>query len=304
MRKYFILAATALAMVACSNEENENAVQNTDNVIRLTASVGAAQTRAAYNIQSTAFDANELINVECTPVGGSPASKVYTTSAASEGVNDLTIESNPFYWPANGANVSLKAYYPSTVTSETTSFSVQEDQSAATGYKASDLMYSAALNVDNTTANHVLRHGFTFTHALTKIIVKLTPGAGMTADDLAAATITLHAKKTATIIAGVVDAASGDVVNIGMGTGSNNTDGIAAIIVPQTIDGSETAQNFITVTSGGNPVTYKLALVKAFEAGKVYTYNLTVSMADIELKSTTINDWTSGGDAIPGSVEI
>lgn len=301
MRKYFILAAAALAMVACSNEENENAVQNTDNVIRLTASVGnAAQTRAGYDVQSTAFVAGRSINVECTPVGGSLASKVYTTAAALEGVNALTITENPFYWPANGANVTLKAYHPSTVASTTTSFSVLEDQSTDANYMDSDLMYSTEVTGTNT--KPYTTQGFTFTHALTKIVVKLAPGAGMTATDLAAATITLHAKKTATIAAGVVSAASGDVATITMGTGSDNTNGIAAIIVPQTI-GSSTAQDFITVTSGNNSVTYQLAAEKVFAAGTVYTYTLTVSMTEINLQSTTITNWHPG-DSDSGNVTI
>ena len=298
MRKYFILAAAALAMVACSNEENENSLVQNGDVIRLTASVGnAAQTRAGYDVQSTAFVADRSINVECTPVGGSLVSKVYTTAAASEGVNALTIPENPFYWPANGANVTLKAYHPSTVESTTTSFSVLENQSTDANYMDSDLMYSNEVTGTNT--KPYAPQGFTFTHALTKIVVKLVPGAGMTAADLAAATITLHAKKTATIAAGVVSAASGDVATITMGTGSDNTNGIAAIIVPQTIS----AQDFITVTSGNNSVTYQLAAEKEFAAGTVYTYTLTVSMTEINLQSTTITNWTPG-DGDSGNVTI
>ena len=51
MKKYFILAAAALSMVACSNNESDNQVQNPDNVIRLNASVGDI-TRAATNIRA------------------------------------------------------------------------------------------------------------------------------------------------------------------------------------------------------------------------------------------------------------
>lgn len=315
MKKYFILGAAALAMAACSNDESENIVDNRfdNNVINLSAQVAGPSTRAGYDIQSTAFATGEAINVECTPVGGTLDSKIYTTDEASEGVNALTIASNPFYWPSNGANVTLKAYYPSYVTSETTTFTVSTDQSgagtdastesldpaaesyadaeAARGYKGSDLMYSDELTGTNVGSSSTTQ-GFTFTHALTKIIVKLAPGAGMDATAIAACTVTLHAKKTATIAAGVVSAATGDVANITMGTGSDATNGIAAIIVPQTIDGSSTPQGFITVTSGGNSATYQLSAETTFAAGTVYTYKLAVGLDGITLQSTSINNWT------------
>ena len=288
MKKYFILAAAALSFAACSNNESDNQVQNPDNVIRLNASVGEI-TRAATAIQSQAFDEDALINIEVTPSAtNTTISKVYKAGAAVGYVNSLTPNGSetPFTWPATGT-VAIKAFYPSTVTSNGTTFSVETDQSDATNYKASDLMYATPIAAQAKQAGAV---GLTFNHALTKIIVNLTAGTGVEESDIAACTVTLSAKKTAAITSGVAGTAStaSDAATITAGLGANN----AAIIVPQ-----EYAANadFITVTTAGNhSKTFQLSAEKSFEAGKVYTYNLTVNMSEITLQSTTITDWEKG----------
>lgn len=287
--KFFYFAAAAMMLAACSNDESVNEVAN-DNIISLTASVaGASTTRAGVDVQSTAFEENELIKVECT-IGESTTSKVYKAGAATSNVNSLTVnEGAAFTWPASGT-IALKAFYPSTVTSSDESFSVQENQTESANYKASDLMYSTPI-ADQ--AKQSAAVGLTFNHALTKIIVNLTKGTGMSDADIAACTVTLSAKKTATITEGNfagLTASDAAAVTITAGTGANT----AAIIVPQTIAAST---NFITITtSGSHSVSYSLPAEKTFAAGSVYTYNFTLGMSGITLQSTTITGWDSTGD--------
>jgi hypothetical protein len=294
-------------MVACSNDESEsNAVAQSD-VISFTAGMANdGVTRAAVDIQGAAFDENEDIRLEMTAAGYEAKNAVYTTAAADgEGKNAMTIKdgSIAFTWPATGT-VAIKAFYPYVdlegtdndiiITSTTPDFTVKTDQSTPANYKKSDLMYSNNITAQVKQAGAV---GLTFNHALTKIIVNLTAGTGVTADDIAACTVTLSAKKTAAITSGVAGDASGDAATITMGTGANN----AAIIVPQSYAADA---NFITVTTAGNHAkTFQLSTAKEFTAGKVYTYNLTVNMAEITMQSTTISEWTPE-DAIEGSVTL
>lgn len=259
--------------------------------ISFTASVGqTARTRAGVAVQSTAFDAGEQINIECTPNGGSMASAFYTTAAADNaGVNALTLSSGStaLVWPQSGT-IDLKAFYPSSVTSSSTSFTVQTDQSTDANYKASDLMYATPISGQAHTQNAV---GLDFKHALSKIIVNLTPGSYFSAQDVAACTVTLSADTEATISSGVVSASS-TPGTITMGTGS----GLAAIIAPQTIPAS---QNYITISYSTVSASFQLSSSQTLDAGKVYTYNLTVDnssgITTITLQSTTITDWVDGG---------
>lgn len=288
MKKYFILAAAVLAMTACSNDESVNIVQN-DNAIKLTASVaGASNTRAGVDVQSTAFATGEEVNVECTPSGGTLASAVYTADAVDNGINTLTLKvgETPLRWPASGT-VNIDAYYPSSVATSVNSFSVQENQSTDANYMASDLMY--ATNIPSQTKQST-RVGLTFNHALTKIIVNLTAGDGMSNTDIAGCTIKLSAMKTVDITKGIAGTSTSNSATITMGTGANT----AAIIVPQTIAAST---NFITITTSGNhSISYAIpAGGKTFAAGSVYTYNLTVAISGITLQSTTITSWNGDG---------
>ena len=287
MKKYFILAAAVLTMAACSTDDNNNlATGDFSQAISFEAGMSSA-TRAASDIQGTAFLENELVRIEATP-SGSPSttnSAIYKAGAPSGNVNALTVNggSSPLTWPASGT-LAIKAFYPSTVTSSTTSFSVEENQTADANYRSSDLMYATPIAAQ---AKQSAAVGLTFNHALTKIVVNLTAGTGMSDSDIAGCTVTLSAKKTATISSGVWSAATGDAATITMGTGS----GVAAIIVPQ--DYAANA-NFITVTTAGShSVTFKLAAEKTFTAGHVYTYNLTLGMASLTLQSTTITNWTT-----------
>lgn len=320
MKKYFILAAAALMMAACNNDERENTVAEKyeSNVINLTAQVAGANavTRAGLTIQSAAFDADEEINVECTPSGGSYAntlaSAIYTTGAATgepATVNALTLKDGEtaLRWPATGT-VNINAYYPSSMTSAETSFTVQTDQSLEAGYKASDLMYATNIPEQAKTDAAV---ELTFNHALTKIIVNLSAAAngGLGESDIAGCTVTLSVNKTAAIDHGVATLTTGvynssDAATITMGTGASN----AAIIAPQDITASADSKvNFITVTTAGNhTVTYQLAANTTFAAGHAYTYNLAVGMKAITLQSSSITNWTveSAVDATGNPLEI
>ena len=302
MKKYFILAAAALAMVACSNDESENNAVAQSEVISFTAGMANdGVTRAAVDIQGAAFATDELVNIEVTPSAtGTMASKVYKAGAASGNVNALTPNTGvtAFTWPATGT-VKIEAFYPSTVTSDATTFSVETDQSGDVNYKKSDLMYSTSIAAQAKQATAV---GLTFNHALTKIIVKLVPGNGITIANLKAATTTveLSAKKTVTKEASALwstAAASGDATTIIAGSTAATADdatvttGAAAIIVPQTYAANA---DFITVKTANDDqhkVTFKLSEAKTFEAGKCYTYKLTVGLAGISLESTTITNW-------------
>lgn len=299
----FLFTAAVFFTAACSNENEING--GDPDAIKFTASIAnASTTRAAVAVQSTAFDTGESINIECTPTGGSTTSSgVYTTSAASGNVNDLTYSSGTIIkWPPTGT-VDMKAFYPSTVTSGTTSFTVQTDQTTDANYKASDLMYATPITGQSQTTSAV---GFTFKHALTKIVVKLTKGSNLPQDDFNSCTVTLSANTTAAINSGVAGTAN-TAGNITMGTGVSSstaaTFSLAAIIVPQTI---ASGQNFINIKIGNDTGYLQLNSNVTFDPGKVYTYELTVYSSVITLQSTTITDWVDGDNGNPttGTVTV
>ena len=285
MRKsYFLLAASALMIAACSSEESGNqSVQNPE-VISLSATVNGGMRASGANLQNAQFASNKEIFVEAYKTGASAtyATGEYTTTDASGTL------SGSLTYPATGEHIDICAYYPSSVSSGTTSFTVQTDQSSVSGYQNSDLMYA-------TKATDLAKgptHNLTFNHALSKIIVEIQPGAGVTDANITTWVTAVNIKNTKhtagfTITDGAVGAIgeSGETTDINItGTKTSNE----GIIVPQTVAAGE----FITVTYKGNDYKYELTADKEFEPGHKYTYTLTLRAGGISLKSLEINDWT------------
>jgi len=293
--KFFYFAAAAMMLAACSNDESVNEVAN-DNIISLTAGIGA-QTRATLTdaeAQNTQFVSGKTILVEAYK---KDAADTYTTGNYTTGSDGAMTGS--LYYPATGENIDICAYYPSTVSSSSTSFGVGADQTTAELYQSYDLMYATKLTDKAKGSTHAL----SFNHALSKIIVTITNGNGVTESDITSKVTAVKINSTLptagfTITAGAIGSitASGTAADIDI-TGTTKTSH-AGIIVPQTITATtESKVNFITVTYNDNVYSYKLSADKTFEAGKVYTYALTLSAAGISLSSSSISSWTAGEGA-------
>ena len=288
MRKsYFLLAASALMIAACSSEESGNqSVQNPE-VISLSATVNGGMRASGENLQNAQFASGKKIFVEAYKTGVSTAA--YATGEYETQDANGTLKGTLTY-PATGGNIDICAYYPASVKSSTKSFTVQTDQSSDAGYQNSDLMYA-------TKATDLAKgstHDLTFNHALSKIIVEIQPGAGVTDADITTRVSAVKIKNTKhtagfTIADGIVGTIgeSGETTDINItGTGAINE----GIIVPQEV----AAGAFITVTYNGNDYNYELTAAKEFEPGHKYTYTLTLKASGISLESEKITDWTPG----------
>jgi len=288
MRKsYLFLAASALMIAACSNDESGNQSVQSPEVISLSATVSSGMRASGANLQNAQFVSGASIHVEAYKHGGDGtayANGNYTTTDA-EGAMTGSLT-----YPATGGNIDICAYYPSTVNSNTTTFTIQENQSSVSGYQNSDLMYA-------TQATDLAKgstHNLTFNHALSKIIVEIQRGAGVTDADITTRVSAVKIKNTKhtagfTIADGIVGTIgeSGETTDINItGTGAINE----GIIVPQEV----AAGAFITVTYNGNDYNYELTAAKEFEPGHKYTYTLTLKASGISLESEKITDWTPG----------
>ena len=291
MKKYITLAAVIL-LCACDDTTGEGLDVRSLETIYLTATVsaGCATTRAsaAANLQNTQFVSGKTIFVEAYETGQNAAytSGIYTTGEAGALTGSLR-------YPANNGAVDLCAYYPSSITSASTSFAVSSDQRTEANYQASDLMYATKLTNKSSNATHNL----TFNHALTKIVVNIVPGDGMTNADITTYPAVTAVKINGTVLSAQLSISGGAI------TASKTTTGSAAdinitgtslsnigIIVPQTVP----AGTFFTVTYNSENYTYSLPEAMTFQGGKVYTYTLTLDARGIVFGEPTITDWASG----------
>lgn len=291
MKKYFFLAAVASVMLAACNSDNDEINMADDGQLRLSTQ-NTLMTRGLQSDQLTQFAANEVLDIFINESGGSGTTYTQPLGFTADGSGNLT-PASPVFWPESGNGVTLYGVYPSglaTTADETgISFTVNADQSTDANFRASDLMTGtpAANPVARTSAVIPL----TFTHLLTKVDINLTPGAGFTAPDLAAADVFIMSTKPTTtfdVQSTTVTAASGTAAPIKAFTG---TAGSAIIVPAQTL---AAATPFIKVTVGGGDYVYNLASATTFAAQTVYTYNITVSKSGLTV-SSAITPWTAVG---------
>lgn len=130
-----------------------------------------------------------------------------------------------------------------------------------------------------------------FAHLTAQLNVTLKPGAGITSEALQTATVTVPQAITAYELKGITLTPGTTRADI---TLSGTRDHRHALLLPQTITAG---QPLLRLTIGGQ--TYRLdatARNGAFEAGKSYTLNVTVSNAEITA-TVSINPWLTGGDS-------
>ena len=297
MKKYMILAAAAIAMAACSNDESNNNVD--PNIISLSASIGGV-TRAnvdATSAQNEQFVADKSIFVEAYKT---EQSSTYTTGNYVTGAGGTM--TGTLYYPSTGENIDICAYYPNTVSSSTTSFAVGATQTTEANYQDYDLMYATKLTdkAKNST------HGLTFHHALSKIVVNISGTNGVTDENINSLVSAVKINGTKLTASTTIDngtitisGTTGDATDINI-TGATSKLSQAGIIVPQTVTEGTT---FITVTYNSQDYTYAIpAGGKIFAAGNVYTYSLTLSPTGLQLESTTITNWTANDAITPDTI--
>jgi len=279
--KHFILAVAAVAFAACTQiekpiEDIEDIIPETpaysDTPIALTYStVDAVETKAAQNLNEGTFDSGEGITVRVSNTGANEwTNYAFTTGEAGA----MNATGTAPYYPAGAQNIDIVAFYPA---SAGTTFTVAADQTSDASYKASDLMFASVTNQ----AKQAETVNLAFAHKMAKLNVNITAGQGVSS---ITGLSVLNVKPTVSFdqATGVVGAADGDATSITM---SNN----GAVIIPaQTINGG-----LLSIVTDKGTATYTVA-DKAFEAGQLYTINITVNLRAVGT-TTAITGWTSEG---------
>ena len=292
-------ALPTVILTSCAKEDWDWLVGTPINVVAV-----QETTRSASDIQTGSFEAGTEINAyyrvhndteEGESLGNSPTTLTASAPDAN-GKNVLTPDVQPYY-PQSGT-VDIYALYPideSVLTNNSTSFTVQANQSSDANYKLSDLMWAGVTGQSKTQADVAL----TFSHLMSKIVIDVTAKEGVKIESVKLTntklTVPLNNLKKSTRSLG--EASATGTITIGSDAAGTTHIGGAALFPPQTIQA-----NFIeVVTKDYGTATYSVD--KTFESGKQYIVNLTVTRQQIGC-TTTITDWNSDGGNIavpPGS---
>ena len=275
MKKYIILATAALALAACSNEE-EN-VQAWNGEISLSAVSVSQSTRAAGQaVQSTLFDEGGSIdvfineNTTGTPTTTYEQPLVYYTGDQSTVVN----------YKGSDLMVGAPASNPVARTATTIPLIFKHCMTKIN----LNILPSDGLSISALDNAYVRIEG-------------ITNGA------------TFNVKTGAVTAVERSDSAYISLGNMSVNNPDDKSIAVSAIMVPQTV---AAGTPFIKITlnpTGATSTTLTYTLPSGasitFDPSKVYTFNITARNSGLNIDSSTITPWTDGGtftgDAIPGN---
>ena len=190
MTKLFALALLAGAMVSCSTEDTAPSTQNDKVAVQFTGGI-SVNTRAA----GVAWADGDRIGIFMTEAG-----KTLSADVIKEGVDNVCYQSNgsiafspisggkTIFFPIDG-DVDFYSYYPQTTVND---YKVALNMADQKSQEAIDFMYAKTTGCNKATPQVNLR----FNHMLSKLVLNVQPGNGLTQDDLNKLSVTIKDQNT------------------------------------------------------------------------------------------------------------
>lgn len=304
MKKYLFLAAAAMTMVACSNDESTNANEPVE-----------ANFFASIDMQTRAYDASwdngDEIGITGSGVGSDGTtqtiSNVCYTSADGGGIFTVKNIDDKIYFTTDG-DYTFSAYYPwnatTTIAASTTEPNVSDAQ------KKYDFLYAsgATSNRDKKSV------AFSFKHVMSKLVINVISGdEGITEEEAKKATLTMGN----VILDGTFDGVNGTTTTTGttsdlaLGTGGT----YSMILFPQSftegikitasnvagLDKGKTISGVISLANANSKLTDATAKAagNALVAGVQYNITVSLNKSALVVLGCTISDWTEATQADP-----
>lgn len=307
--KYLFLAATALSLVACSNDDENMGVNDGPVAAQITAGLNVPATRA----ENQTWGTDDAIGVTVTAAPTSNMETVYrnveyTISTGGSTQSATFTSATGIYFQDEDETVTFSAYFPYQSDLTADGIISQEDistmQTDAATQETIDYLYD-----DNVTATQTNPSvSFAFEHKMTKLILIVKTGAGFTPSEIATGwsfnlgglihkgtfdtnTGTAAADATASPV---------DTWNITNNRNEVNTDaGTRTYIMylyPQTLTLS--GLSFSATYDGQTYTTQAGAINPALKEGNSYEYTITVNQTGLIVSGCTIEPWTEHSEEV------
>lgn len=210
------------------------------------------------------------------------------------------------YWDTKGNSADFYGYYPfdgylQSVTAQP--FTVLSDQSDATGYMNSDLLWARKENVAPTSETVSLQYH----HLMAGITIRIEQGTGFTADEWATLDKTVFVANTTAY--GTVDMATG-VVTVGSSQPTSIrplpiNGNYRAVVIPQVVAAN---QNLLQIHIDGHTYNLKKPDAIVYTGGKMHQFTVTVDRSidtgdySVSLADEAIIPWVDDADLHEGLV--
>ena len=190
MTKFFALVLLAGAMVSCNTEDTASTTANGKVAVQFTGGI-SVNTRAS----GLAWANGDRIGIFMTGT-----KQALSADAIKEGVDNVCYQTSgsiafspisggkTIYYPIDG-DVDFYSYYPQTTVSN---YKVALNVADQTNQEAIDFMYAKTTGCNKATPQVDLR----FSHMLSRLILNVQPGNGLTEDDLNKLKVTIKDQNT------------------------------------------------------------------------------------------------------------
>lgn len=316
MKRYFLFAAAALALTACSNDDEPLNVNNGPVEARITAGVSGPTTRAIDNV----WEADE-IGVMVKSVTGTTQGITsvmadmyknvkYTTNASTDAAANFTPEGTGIFFQDANETVTFSAYGPyqtstaANVLPETDGVisGSTTEQSNRTRQKAIDYIFATGATASRTSPTVEFNGDNAFKHKMARLVIVVKPGSDVTMADFAKSGTAF--KLNGLKHNGTFNVTTGEATATGeMSDWSLTQNSLLAI---STEDKTYTFTSIVYPQSLGSALTFMATIDEqtysnssdinpALAAGMSYTYTITVNKTGLTVSGCTIENWGNGG---------
>lgn len=267
-------------LTACNSGSDSEMLD--ENPIPVNFSINRQQSFTRSTSSIVSFTSGEKVKVCVSNNGGSNYTGYdYTVSSTSQ-TPELTPPSSgniPYFPVGVGTTVQAYAYYPSTA-GESSTFSVQSNQTGNDEYKASDLMYSANQTITKPSSGSLIME-----HKMAQLVITAN---AVTGSGLTVRRVIVNARNCVTFTPStgvtVTQATKSDIIAL-------NTSGTGYVLIPV----QQISDVIVKIETGdeddvANTATYSFSSTDDFEAGNSYPLNLTVTAEQLGA-NTVIADW-------------
>lgn len=284
--KIFLIAALALALGACSNDNTPEAPADGQVAARITAEIGSVSSRAT----GTSWVAGDIIGISTS----GDTKTVYNNVPYRHDGTGFTVNGTTIYFQ-DTKTVNFSAYYPYMTTDRMTGGVIKASTAASSQGKDSqsqiDFLFASGATADKDNPTVAFTGNNAFRHMMSRITLRLKEGDDVTfAGKLTGYTLqgialdgTFNTADGKTTVDGTAGSLEMSLQNVNAQSGLYET--APVILFPQT----DVALKLELTLSGE---TYRTTLpVTGLEAGNNYIFPVTVNKRGLTVGSAEIIDW-------------
>ena len=278
-----LVATAGLLLAGCATDsDNNNTWLSDPNAVHVSASVGSIFTRSypTDETKQTSFNNGDVMGVS-----NNGKSLNYTFNGS-----DWQPENGTDYLVWDNSNLTFQCWYPADGKNTFSKGYVQEDQSNETEIAKSDYMTAAVTNLTEIPGNRQLKV------AMERKTARLILNIQSFNDQFDASTTKVNHIRIASKAS--TDASESSIVNINPlqnGEGGIGTT-YTALVMPGAVDGH------LYFKAEGTTETPLVVKTGKLDAGKSYTYQLTVGKNQVSVAGITVKDWATGATIEGGKV--